>query len=248
MGTNLLRAMTAVLALGVIGVTGCKKDDATNPDDIIVLTSNDAADAFASALGESQATSGFTAQVEEVASVAGGGSFGKAAGPRGTLADTVFTRTRVGLYSYNYTFRFSYGFVNANRFDFSYSMSGTYDTPRMSSSDSASATIQVTNLLTGQAYSFAGIYNRYGSQTSKVRNRIAFTSTITIAATDLQVDKSTRQISGGTATLSMHGQSSTGSAFAYVATVTFLGNHQATMLMQGKTYALNLSLGEATES
>jgi len=239
----LLVSLLAALAL----VSGCKNDDSsTNPEDTVSLTVDDAADAFASALGGSAGTGGLTAQLEEAAAIAGGGSLGKTGQAYGILFDTTITRQRVGTYSYSYTFHYSFGIANANQFDFSYTMKGTYETPRMTSSDSAAATLQVSNLLTGQAYSVTGIYNRYGTQVSKVRNWARFSSTITFSFTALEVDKATKRISGGTATLSMSGQTEAGRIFAYTATVTFLGNHQATLIIGGKTYTGNLVLGEAT--
>ena len=235
------------LLAALVIVPGCKNDDSgTNPGDAVSLTVDDAADAFASALGGSTGTGGLTAQMEEAAAVAGGGSLGKAVQSYGILFDTTITRQRVGTYSYSYSFHYSFGIANANQFNFSYTMKGTYETPRMTSSDSAAATLQVSNILTGQAYSVTGIYNRYGTQVSKVRNWARFSSTITFSFTALEIDKTSKRISGGTATLSMSGQTDAGRIFAYTATVTFLGSQQATLIIGGKAYSVNLALGEAT--
>jgi hypothetical protein len=235
--------------LATMLVTGCKKDDgAVGNDDAIVLTNDDAADAIASTLGGGQATSGLTAQLEEAATIAGGGSLGKVDAATSTLWDTTITRTRTGTYSYNYTFKYSVTLANANRLDFGYSMKGVYDIPRMSSNDSATATFQVSNLLAGSSYMITGIYNRYGSQTSKIRNKASWNSTITFSTTSLLIDKATRRVSGGTAALTMYGKSSTGNIYSFSATVTFLGNQQATLVVGGKTYTLNLATGEATAS
>ena len=235
------------LLVALVAVSGCKNDDSsTDLGDAVSLTVDDAADAFASALGGSSGTGGLTAQMEEAAAIAGGGSLGKAGQAYDILFDTTITRQRVGTYSYAYTFHYSFGIANANQFNFSYTMKGTYETPRMTSSDSATATLQVSNLLTGQAYSVTGIYNRYGTQVSKVRNWVRFSSTITFSFTALEVDKASKRISGGTATLSMSGQTDAGRIFAYTATVTFLGNQQAMLIIGGKTYTVSLALGEAT--
>ena len=233
-----------LLTMGALVWVGCKDEDA--PTDLSTsMTADDAADAIASALGGSQATSGLTAQLEEGASVAGGGTLGKVDGTSGVLFDTTVTRQRTGTYSFSYTFQFSWNLVNINQFTFAYAMHGVYDTPRMSSDDSATATFQVSNLLTGSTYLASGIYNRYGTQASKVRNKVSFRSTFTFSTTDLQIDKATRRITSGTGTVTFYGQTSTGNIFSYTGTVVFMGNQSATLTMSGTTYTLNLALGQA---
>ena len=236
-----------IAGLFAVLVTGCNKDDeAVGSGDAVVLTSDDAADAFASTLGGSQSTAGLTAQLEEAATIAGGGSLGKVDATTGTLWDTTITRVRVGTYSYSYAFRYSIVLANVNRLDFGYTMKGIYDTPRMSSNDSAAASFQVSNLLAGTAYSITGIYNRYGTQVSKVRNKTSFSSTITVSTTAMLIDKSTKRVSGGSAAVIIYGQSSTGNIYSFNGTVTFLGNQQATLVIGSKSYTLNLATGEAT--
>jgi hypothetical protein len=237
----------AAFLLLLSGVDGCKKnDDAVDPSSTAYLTEDDAADAFANVLAGGQGTCGFTAQVEEAATVAAGTVIPKTSTTASTLFDTTVTRQRNGTYSYNYLFHYSYGLAAANRFAFSYTMKGMYETPRMSSADSAAASLEVTNLLAGQTYTVVALYNRYGSQISKVRNKVSFRSTITISITDLLVDKTTKRITGGNATVSMSGQTSSARAYAFAGTVTFLGAQQATLVINGRTFILDLALGTVT--
>jgi hypothetical protein len=42
-----------------------------------------------------------------------------------------------------------------------------------------------------------------------------------------------------------YGQTSTGNVFSYSATIVFTGNQTATLTLGGKTYTLNLALGQA---
>jgi len=240
------QVFVVALALGAVLVTGCKDDDsAVDPTSSVSLATDDAADAIASALGGSEATSGLTTQIEELASVTGGGSLGKVDGALGISVDTTFTRQRTGTYAYSYSYHYNFSLVNANQFSFTFTMHGMYETPRMASNDSSNGVFQVSNLLIGQNYLIAGTYNRYGSQASKVRNQVQFRSNLVFSTQDLQVDKNTHRVTSGTATITFYGQSSTGNAFAYTATVTFMGNRTATMAMAGKTYTLNLALGQA---
>jgi hypothetical protein len=234
----------AAVLLATFG--GCKNDDSAGTDDAITVTADDAADALASAFAGSQATIGLSSQLEVAATLSGGGTLGKVDGTAGTMFDTTVTRSREGAYGYSYTIRFSYSFATANRFTFAYGMKGAYATPRMSSSDSAGATLEVTNILAGSSYLVSGIYNRYGTQASKIRTKSSFRSTITCAFTSILIDKSTKKISGGTATLTIYGQSTTGNIYSYSATLVFLGNQQATLAMDSKAWTINLTLGEAT--
>lgn len=237
----------AVSLLLLVAVDSCKKnDDAVDPSSTANVTEDDAADAFANALTGGQSTCGFTTQIEEAATVAAGTIIPKVGGAASTLFDTTITRQKSGAYSYNYVFHYSYGLAAANRFTFTYAMKGVYETPRMSSSDSAAASLEVSNLLAGQAYTIAALYNRYGSQTSKVRNKVSFRSTITVSVTNLLVDKTTKRITGGNATVSMSGQTSSGRAYAFVGTVAFLGAQQATLVINGRTFILDLILGTVT--
>lgn len=244
MRTTLLSCITAAALLLPFG--GCKNDDTAGTDDAVTVTADDAADALASAFAGSQATIGLSTQLEEAATLSGGGVLGKVGGTMDVLFDTTVTRSRDGAYSYSYTVRYSYSFANANRFSFAYGMKGNYTTPRMSSSDSAGATLEVSNILAGPSYLVAGIYNRYGTQVSRIRARSSFKSTITVAFTTVLIDKSTKKISSGTATITIYGQSSTGNIYSYSATLTFLGNQQATLMIGTKAYTVNLTLGEAT--
>lgn len=243
---SVMLALAASLLL-LLAVDGCKKnDDAVDPSSTVNLTEDDAADAFASALAGGQATCGFTTQIEEAATVAAGTVIPKAAASASALFDTTITRQRSGTYSYNYVFRYSYGLAAATRFSFSYTMKGTYETPRMSSSDSTGVSLEVTNLLAGQTFTIAALYNRFGSQTSKVRNKVSFRSTIIVSITNLLVDKTTKRITGGNATVSINGQTSSGRVYAFVGTVTFLGAQQATLVISGRTFILDLAFGTVT--
>lgn len=237
--------LAALLAL-LPTLNGCRKSDTVDPSSTITLTEDDAADAFANALGGGLGTCGFMKQIEEAATVAGGASLPKPSDPASITVDTTVTRQKTGMYSYSYVFHYTYGLASANRFTFSYSMAGSYETPSMTSSDSATGSIELSNLLVGQTYTAAALYNRNGMQVSKVRNKISFKSTITMSIANLLVDKTTKQITGGTATLTISGQTGSVRIFAFTSTLTFLGAQQATLSIGNRMFTLDLSLGTAT--
>jgi hypothetical protein len=236
----------AFLALTAGLIMGCKKDDVTGPDTTSVLPNDDAADAFASAISGSQAGGGLTAQLEESTTLAGASLVNKMDMLGNAQWDTTIARSYTGVWSYAYDFQITVALVSGSRLDFGYSMKGTYDGPRISSNDSATASFQVTNLFTGSAYSASGTYHRYGTQVSKVRAKNSWTSVITLSTTGLSVDKSSMKITAGTATMTMSGKTSTGLAFATSGRITFLGNDQAILVIGTNTYTVSLSTGEAT--
>jgi len=234
------------LALAAGLITGCKKDDVTGPDTSQVLPNDDAADAFASAISGSQAGGGLTAQLEESTTLAGASLVNKMDMFGNAQWDTTIARSHTGLWNYAYDFRITVALVAGSRLDFGFTMKGSYDGPRIASNDSATASFQVSNLFTGNTYAASGTYSRYGTQTSKVRSKISWTSLITLSTTGLSVDKSTMKITAGTATLTMSGKTSTGNAFATSGKITFVGNEQAILVVGANTYTINLSTGEAT--
>jgi hypothetical protein len=226
---------------------GCDKN--ANPTDPFgELTENDAADIIASSLGGSQSTGGLTAQMEEVTYVAGGGpipKIGIAADPAGTNFDTTIVRQLTGIFSYNYTFYYSYDFTTANTLRFAYSMRGSFDTPRVSSDDSANAVLDVSGIFSGAYLFFTGTYLRIGSQNIKVRDERSVNTEISVNLVNVQVNKATRMVESGGATISLTIEGSEGGSLYYVATLTFEGNFNATMTINGRSFLVNLQTGTA---
>jgi hypothetical protein len=149
-------------------------------------------------------------------------------------------------YNYNYNANCSYQ-LNCNTnggaqsFNYNANRSGNYDTPRMSSNDSAVAQWDVTNLDASNAnVLFNGSYVRNGTQVSKVRNHNTFSSTLTYSLGNIAVNKTTHKIASGTATVSFTGVSSTGNHYTFNGTITFNGNDTATLVINGNTYTINL--------
>ena len=124
--------------------------------------------------------------------------------------------------------------------DFSRTASGDYESLRLISDDKADGTWAMTNLVSGSAYLFNGSYVRNGSQVSKVREQKSFSSTIEFTVQDLSVGKIKRRITGGTATLLIKGQSSSGENFSINGNVEFLGNGAAVLTINGQTYPIDI--------
>lgn len=229
--------------------TSCKNSD--NPAQTqSSVTQEVVADMIAASLGGSASTNGLSAQMEEAATVAGGAPFPKSAGELDLrmIDTTVVRQGTIGNFSYYYIFHYSFVFSNfGNKLDFNYSMRGTFDTPRIASDDSANASIVITHIIDPDSqYTLNANYLRLGSQSSKVGNRVQFTSTITWTLTDVKISKSSNSINSGTGVITVAGQVSTGGSFNYYATITLLGNQQASLTMNSRVYLINLATGTAT--
>ncbi|MDK2772640.1 MAG: hypothetical protein KYX68_10505 [Flavobacterium sp.] len=152
----------------------------------------------------------------------------------------------VNNYEANYSFSSAYMMncdsnSNPSSFTYEFTNSGTYDTPRMSSDDHASANWEITGLdASTDVVALNGAYERIGSQVSKVRNMNTFASTLNYTINSLQVNKVSYQIQSGTIALSFIGTSSNGNQYTFSGTITFNGNQTATVVINGNTYVINL--------
>ncbi|MEZ5039231.1 MAG: hypothetical protein R2828_05050 [Saprospiraceae bacterium] len=124
--------------------------------------------------------------------------------------------------------------------DFKRKATGDYESLRLLSNDEANGTWSMSNLVTGTAYLFNGSYIRKGNQQSKVREQKSFTSTVEFNLTGLSVGKIKRQITDGTATLLVSGQSSSGESFSITGSVDFLGDGAAVITINGQSYPIDL--------
>lgn len=115
-----------------------------------------------------------------------------------------------------------------------------YESLRLISSDYATGSWAMTNLVGGTEYLFNGTYERTGTQESKVRNQRSFESTVTFELSDLAVGKVKRQINSGMATFTISGEASTGETYSMSGSITFLGDGAATVTIKGMTYEIDL--------
>lgn len=253
MKTNFVKSIHLLLFVLLLGATPLVTGCSNSVDSATATTEEDAADIVAASLGNSAATYGFSAQAADAATVANGEAITSSSGAKGnaTLAETTVTKVdNTAPYTYNYTFKFTETITNDSLKSFVYKMNGVYDAPRMSSNDSANANWTVLssngNGPTGGTATVNGTYNRDGSQTSKVRNKNIFTSKIILTTTNLVVDKATKVILGGTASLTVTGNNTNGNSFSYAGSITFNGNGQATLqFANSRQFAIDISKAEA---
>ncbi len=111
---------------------------------------------------------------------------------------------------------------------------GSYSSPAISSTGNITGSFTLTGLGSGTSQlSLDQTYAYTGTQQSHVGLERTLTSTVTIHSTGVKVDKVSRQIVSGTATINVTGLASTGEAFNYDGTLTFLGGRHATLVVSG---------------
>lgn len=116
-------------------------------------------------------------------------------------------------------------------FYMSFDGSNSYTSPRISSTDSASGSWNVTGIqASSSSYVFNETYKRSGTQASKIRYDRSISSTISITTSDLTLNKSTGKIVSGTATVSYSGTAGSNS-LSRGGTLTFLGSDEAKLVL-----------------
>lgn len=225
----------------ILGMSSCSKDNDTS--------ASVSEEEIAESISQSVATDGGGLVIQATATAsavnnAAARMGGKFSDECGVQHSDVFSGSSAGGTAVTFSYSFSRNWLLTcngtipQQFEFNYKGKATYDAPRMSSDDSATAKILVTNL-DSNYYVYNHQYAREGSQVSKIRNKRSFKSLIAISSTDIRIDKSTLRIVSGTATATVSGEGSDGHSFSYSGTITFLGNQTATLVLgNGGTYTI----------
>jgi hypothetical protein len=249
----------SLIILLMLGAFSCKKDNSASTSTSV--TTDQVADIAAGSLAENSqglatvtddiavnaqglsSTSGLTVNSNGLSTA----SVHQACGT--TLTDSVTRSLTLDSVSINYFFKYSRtlncntssqpdNLINALTFH------GSFDGPRLSSTNSGSATVTIAGL-TQAATNFAvnGEYKRAGSFQSKVGDKASGNSNVDIVATNLLISKSTRKIISGSATIAITGTGPKGVAFSYTGTIVFNGDETATLTINGTVYTINLTTG-----
>lgn len=119
---------------------------------------------------------------------------------------------------------------------------GEYDGPRIHSNTNGTRNWIITGLDSGSSdYIYNGNHSRTGVHTSKVGKKNTFTTSIQTVTTNLLVDKTTKHIVSGSATVNATCTSSSGKEYTFSGTLVFNGNETATLTLNGNTYTINFN-------
>ncbi len=164
----------------------------------------------------------------------------------GVAKDSTITKSSAigATLAYNYSLKWNYlltcsGLV-PSQLALDFTGSSSYDGLRMSSKDNSTGDFVLTGLpVSTNSYLLAVNYSRTGTQTSKIKRSYSFESTVNIKSTNISIDKSTLQVSSGTATVSITASSTSGKSISFDGTLTFLGGNKATLVLSsGATYKI----------
>jgi hypothetical protein len=118
---------------------------------------------------------------------------------------------------------------------------GSYTGLLESSTFTSTGSFVLTGLgASATSYTFGSTYNRQGTTISKIGNQNTFTHSLTITSSNIIYDKTTQEITSGTATVSVKVTSTSGNSWIYGGTLTFLGNKTASLtLNSGTVYTIS---------
>lgn len=217
------------LALSMTAFLACSKEN--NNENAI--TEEEAAEVVVQAVAPE--SGGIAAQMESAAKVSNNVSYLSYCGLQkdSTIAGASVSGAAVSwAYNFNWNWLLSCNEGSADKFELTFTGTSSYDGPRMSATHNSNAAITVTGLgYSSTAYTINETLVRLGTHTSKIRRQITFTSEATFNAVNVKVDKLTRKIVSGTASLTIEGTTSAGRTFSYEGTLTFNGNNKGTLVL-----------------
>jgi hypothetical protein len=248
MRNNITKIICAVLIVAglAVNVTSCKKDGATK---------NKSADTSAVALSTNVTEADAAQFAADAVSPANGGIADQLQGSVsiykavklscGVQQDTTIVKSSAtGVTpSFNYSYGWNYT-LNCNgtvpsQLTFNYTGNGSYNGSMMSADHKSNGQIIMTNFTTDSAnYALTLAFTRVGTATSKLASKYTFASTLSIQSTNnIEVDKTSGEIVGGAATVTLVSTASNGKKFTYGGILTFQGGKKAILgFTSGKVY------------
>lgn len=235
MKNQMLSLALVTFALSVF--TSCKKD----PEEIkAAIAESQVAVLVENALQEGMA--GLTEQIETAVAIAEANISAQC----GTTKDTVINvenSTAIGSAEYETTYTWTLeceGDAEPSNFDFVCHSEGNYNNNRMSSNDYGDANWVLTGLNENiTEFTANGNYSRNGEQTFKTEG-VVTESNMDLVASNLTINKTSEEITGGSAEFTVTGTADTGESFNFEGQITFKGNGKATLEINGKTFNLSL--------
>jgi len=129
----------------------------------------------------------------------------------------------------------------ANSVIFDYNKTGTYNGPRLTRTGKSSGQLTFTNIAPTETYLIAnGTLTANGTSDFSVQGTDKSLSTVTtFTLSNLHVDKTTYEITEGTATVNLEATGEDDS-LTLTGSVTFLGSGQATITINGTSYTIDI--------
>lgn len=248
-----MKKLLLFTAATLLLLSSCKKEDDTNS-----ATPLEAAEIIGNTF--SNESGGATAFIESsVQTTANDNAYLRTLSTTIPIVDTTFSnslasqdQTRTFTYSWDFSINLK---LNPTTYGLDtlisqHTYTGTYTGPYATSTHSGNGKCYYTNLGTGTYpnitvntnWTMNGTYHREGTFT-KIASGKVFTHQTNITFTNVVVNKNTKKIVSGTATITFSGSITNQGDFSYTGTLTFNGNGTGTLTVGGKTYTVTLSDG-----
>lgn len=246
---------TLVVAFSITFLfTSCRDNDDTTSDE--VMTSDEASDEIAASL-----TTDVTVMADDLGAIAAAideSSRMSTARVEGSVCgisyDTTFSASYTGTYmSFENETSYAYKLICSNSIpsslSYTFTTDGTRSTSRLSSDGTSTGAMVASGLnLNSDVYTVSGSFEREATLVQNTGSKKTFTNVSAVTLDDFEVNKSTFQIEGGTATYLLEAESSAGGSVSYSATVVFNGDNTATITLgNSDTYLVNLKTGQVTQ-
>jgi hypothetical protein len=249
----------SLILLLMLGAFSCKKDSTSSNN---AVTTDQAADIAASSLAENSeglasVTDDIAVNAQGISSVNTGGLTINSTGQSTssvhqecgtTLTDSVTRALTIDSVTVNYNFKYTHT-LNCNNsvpdnLVNTLTYSGSFNGPRLTSSNSGSATVTIAGLSQSAAnFVLNGEYKRSGSFQSKVGNDATGNSNVDIVGTNITLSKPDRKILSGSATIAITGTGPRGNSFSFTGNIVFNGDNTATLTINGTVYTINVVTG-----
>jgi hypothetical protein len=235
------------LAFVLIIASACNDDEGTPAQD---FTSDDAAEEVAATLSTDVADMAFYTDILAEDAENGRTSDGRLAAC-GVSYDTTINRQFTGEYiSFNYTLEFGYqlsctqqGVPNTLIYDFA--SDGERSGRRLMADGLSDGSLTTSGFeFSASNYTVNGTFDNVRTVTQKLGGQRTFTSQTSATLTNMLVNKASKKISGGSASMVVSGVGSGGGSYNYVVEVVFNGDGTATVTIGGSIYIITTTTGE----
>lgn len=238
---------TKLFALALLAFFACNDD---NNDESPAVANDEAAEMIATSVSSS--SGGLTMVMDDAAITTEANSGGRMQACGYTESKDITRTSPEGatvIYAYDFHYDYALTCSNALPTNMTVNMnySGLLDAPRLFTENEGIADLVVETLdATYTHFTLNGSYNRSGSFVSKVRNKNTSSSVITFTLSDVTLDKTTREITAGSASITITGTVTGKGDFSFNGTIVFKGDKQAELEVNGVKYAVDLESGEVT--
>jgi hypothetical protein len=233
----------------IIAISACQKNDNAKTNNSNVSNA-EAADMVANSLAvNSNGAVNVSLNVS-----AGAGTYAVILPCGVTKSDSISIKSAAGAATtYSYKAKYSYTVYcnSSNKRDSvmsSYSYSGSFNGPKLSSSNSGSSNLNVGGLLRADSVIILnGQYTQAGSFKSKVDTTNAGSNNVNLTISNIYIQKHLRLIKSGSASITVTGNVPKKGNFSFTGTIVFNSDNTAKLTLNGTVYIINLITGIVTK-